>query len=446
MARIRQLSKLYLRGSLANETMANLTDSQRHKVDQISRLIADHEVLQGHRREFIFQLGATIAGDYSDARNAAEQEYQIAIWRGVVHLLYHANYTYVCRSCEASCYTTQRGTQKAIDRRHPVCPHCHSLAIMNPGGTGFKPGQFIHADTYEEAMESCRKTKAPLPTCCSPISPVRGAPKVENPDQMLLDPTQISKFFGEFIWNYFRQVLLENKIVKHGMSEVPVYGPADLVAVEAIISLLKQYDVKYVYCPHTCRHDGYYHIETPVHQTSPEVSASFCDLLKEFAAHGVHIQYNNSSIKVPDLPASSCIEVIVKKSEQVTVLAKTTDNSNTLVDVVELTAEAPEDDMGLSDTLSLIRAELPNGPASRLFDIYIQYGSEWDNFTKSSGQTDKPKQETIAGYLGINNKAYRDAVKEIKLRVLAHVIGPNFQGGPITRREYNHCLRNLAGV
>ena len=61
---ITQLPELYLRGSLANETMANLTEAEKEKAAYITDFVANHDVLQKHKRRYMRDLSTTIGGDY----------------------------------------------------------------------------------------------------------------------------------------------------------------------------------------------------------------------------------------------------------------------------------------------------------------------------------------------------------------------------------------------
>ena len=88
---IRQMPELYLRGSMANITMANMTPAERQHASDLVEYIATHENMQNHRMKLWREFGVTIGADYNDDSAAADEEYRIAIWRGVVDLYYHRN-------------------------------------------------------------------------------------------------------------------------------------------------------------------------------------------------------------------------------------------------------------------------------------------------------------------------------------------------------------------
>jgi len=82
-----QMPELYLRGSLCNVTMRNLTENQKEEIDGIVSEVKDDPLLQPCRVQFRNVLSYTIGIDYKDSE-AADQEYQIAVWRAVVAAKY----------------------------------------------------------------------------------------------------------------------------------------------------------------------------------------------------------------------------------------------------------------------------------------------------------------------------------------------------------------------
>lgn len=78
-----QMPQLYLRGSLCNVTMANLTIDQQSQLSKIVDEIINDPQLQPARYQFKNALRYTIKGDY-EIPEAADQEYQIAIWKAAV--------------------------------------------------------------------------------------------------------------------------------------------------------------------------------------------------------------------------------------------------------------------------------------------------------------------------------------------------------------------------
>lgn len=78
-----QVAKLYLRGSLCNKILKDLTPDQREEIEQIVMMVMEDPLLRQCRAEFCNALARTIRNDY-EVREAAEQDYMIAIMRGAV--------------------------------------------------------------------------------------------------------------------------------------------------------------------------------------------------------------------------------------------------------------------------------------------------------------------------------------------------------------------------
>lgn len=79
-----QMPQLYLRGSLCNVTMKNLTAEEQNEISQIVEEIIIDPLLQPCRASFKNALKFTISGDYRSDIETAEQEFIIAAWRAAV--------------------------------------------------------------------------------------------------------------------------------------------------------------------------------------------------------------------------------------------------------------------------------------------------------------------------------------------------------------------------
>ena len=82
-----QMPKIFLRGSLCNVTMKNLTEKQVKVVNSILDELKDDPLLQPSRTEFKNALKYTIKCDYLNPE-AADQEYQVALWKAIVAAKY----------------------------------------------------------------------------------------------------------------------------------------------------------------------------------------------------------------------------------------------------------------------------------------------------------------------------------------------------------------------
>ena len=311
---LRQMPELFLRGSVANQTMKNLLPEQKLEVNRVTEFVINHPSLIPNKSEFIKQLGRTIGGDYREDHKVAELEYQVAIWRGVVYLLYHCSYSYICGNCKSSTYLTQRNKPSPMDQRYPVCPSCRCVKTTDAGGDVV----FMSHEAFQNSILALPENAA-MPKCESPILPIPGVKKVGNPDLILGDPVQLNKFFSEFIWNYFRQILNENKITYHRKEPKEAYGPADSIAVLEIIGLLTKNKVKYQYCNVTQPENGAYHIYCQVLTTPPEFSPEYMDIVNRHMQFGVKINNSESEFTVPSVAIAPMVSVLVVNPVRVSV-------------------------------------------------------------------------------------------------------------------------------
>jgi hypothetical protein len=85
----RQMPELYLRGAIFNETMKNLTEKQQIELeDKINELLQTPSLAKS-REKFCQTLANTIGSDYKEDKNAAMQEYRIALMKAVVYIMFH---------------------------------------------------------------------------------------------------------------------------------------------------------------------------------------------------------------------------------------------------------------------------------------------------------------------------------------------------------------------
>jgi len=81
-----QIAKLYLRGSLCNETLKKLSVEQKDELEKIVNIVMDDPNLTQCKVEFCNALARTIKNEYDD-RDVGEQDYRIAIMRAAVAAL-----------------------------------------------------------------------------------------------------------------------------------------------------------------------------------------------------------------------------------------------------------------------------------------------------------------------------------------------------------------------
>jgi hypothetical protein len=85
----RQMPELYLRGAIFNETMKNLSQKQIDTVEAKIEILMKTPSLTKSREKFCQTLAGTIGADYREDKNAALQEYNIALMKAVIYVLYH---------------------------------------------------------------------------------------------------------------------------------------------------------------------------------------------------------------------------------------------------------------------------------------------------------------------------------------------------------------------
>jgi len=85
----RQMPELYLRGAIFNETMKNLTQEQMDEVEKKMEILLKTPSLTKSREKFCQTLAVTIGADYREDKNAALQEYKIALMKATIYVMYH---------------------------------------------------------------------------------------------------------------------------------------------------------------------------------------------------------------------------------------------------------------------------------------------------------------------------------------------------------------------
>jgi len=437
MAKVRQLPQLYLRGALVNETMKNLTPAQRETVDRISDEVSKHSVMASNKSKFLSQLGVTIGSDYSN-RLEATNEYKIAIWRGVVHILYHRSYKFQCKACGATSYQSKFGKKISIDRRFDVCPACKSKEIVDPGSTGVESGIYVKDEVFDTMLLDMTNQGLNPPTAKSCIKSIPGQKKVQNPDVILKNPNQLKKWFGEFVWNYFKQTLNENKITHHGRKKHTICGALDQVAVEWILHILALQKVPYQ-CDSFSTIEGYYAIYTRLWTLDvAEVNLELVKV-KEFVGDrggevilgGSDNGYLNNAVLVRDMLGSApCVEVNVATNERVQVVGSTirAGEDETMDPIQQLEKPMAIDDYKLidsDDTLTVMRKKLPDGNCQIMLDLMTTTGEAYDRLVEKFPETiasnfGVPRQNRIAEFLGCSPKEVKRCRAIIEQQMIIH--------------------------
>lgn len=430
MAILRQLPGLYLRGSIANVTLINLTDEQKAQVERIVAIVYNHPEMAKHKAKFIKELSRTIKGDYADDRACAEQDYMISIWRAAASLIAHRDYEFFCTHCKAYTYTTKRGKPKGIDRIQVPCPSCRHAVVSNPGDSDLSIGDVVDHDIAQATFKSLKKA----PTFQSTIKAVAGNMKYADPEAIINCPIQLKKFFGEFIWNYFRQQIKENKRKEHRKKPEKVSGPADKMTVDSIRNLLLNFKIptnRYQILPQ----QGYYSISCNTLLTSPEFSIELAVIISAAEQSGVKVNILPNSINVQEVHDAEIVTITVTNPEHVTMLEQPASNDSdsgvySIDQVSYKTVRGTRMDFDdhitttdLFEASARIRNSLPEGDCRKVFDILRQMGDPYQEFAEAFGKAE-PKINHIAEFLGITTRAVKQHKDAIRVNCLANGLMP----------------------
>lgn len=442
--KLMQLPSLYLRGSMANQTMSGLTEAEIRKVDGIVRMVEDDPCLAGDKHEFIRQLGATIKADYRSDPATALQEYRIAIWRATVQLLFHRDYQYNCAICGASSYITCTGNLKVIDRQFKMCPQCQQAYIDEERRVIVtnrrERSQYVVVDGEGKVYGTFNDKLGMKKILVSPINIIPGTRKINNPDEILSDNVQRGKWYTVWIWNYFRQTLNENIIRTHNKHEVSITGSADYIASQLVISQLKRYKSKFVHS----EEDGLDEIQANIMALDRTFSEWLGSLIREFS--GLQIR-----IEVPRKPDGWASIVRITHSKNAPIITRAINIEDPVVmlsfggpangedddnqgwrDVVEYNSDGQiydgEIDKFISDeAMSIVRTHLIDDGARKTFDILSQTGETWAQFSNQWGQQPARKVH-IAKFLNITTRQVDFYKQMIMTQCLIHDLKSSRKG------------------
>lgn len=441
MSKVRQLSEVFLRGALANVTMKNLTREERTRIEELMVTIGEHEVLAGHKQEFIYKLGSTIAADYHDSTNAAQEEFQIAVWRGIVHLLYHTDYQFECSLCHSTSFLSQSNRLTPFNRRFDFCPVCNCCLISEPCDSLFKTNDPLTQEEYMQVAERLQMEHKRPPLIKSCITAIQGAPKVEDPERILNDPEQLKKFFGSFIWNYFRQILLENPITKHQKRVIGLFGPADKIAADAINLLL--IDIKAFHIYHGCpdRNQRYpmkgscYAINCDPLLVSPsDFYPRFWEIKERLSALGGDVAVSSNYIVVRDMQGQAPFsEFSASVNSEVQIVNNVVGHRSDDGDSIDVISQLEDQHMledstnavEMRETITHVQHCLPDGDCQAVFQLLSGSGPIYQDFVLQYPDTPRvnqgiPHKNRMAKYLGCTAKDIKQHQQTIGLQLIAH--------------------------
>ena len=434
MAIIRQMPGIYLRGSLANVTMKELTQDQIDFCNRVTKQIASSPGMAKHRFKMTQVLGETIGADYK-IRTDAEQEYYIAIWRGVVNLFFHRYYTFKCEACNGTHRIAKTtGLPVAINQIKTPCPACNQCKVTDPGDTDFEEEQFVD---YEEFQNSYKDFTTGIPECGSTIKAIKGEKRYKNPQEILDDSEQMTKFFGEFVWGYFKQQLRENHRTEHNKKPVLISGRADQIITEMILSACKKLKINTIFCKELQPENEWWTIGLYGVHTPPEFTGELIPILDKSKELGVKIVIKQTCIQIQEVKSADIIEAFVIKPEHVSVLENNTsisdkDEGFTIDQMSFKTVKGEKMDLEdhvrtieLRDTMEEVFDSLPDGNCRLIFQLYTQNGEIYDRFHQEYKSPGEPKQGHMAKFLGITPRVVKGHIAHIKHTCLANGLTPN---------------------
>lgn len=425
---------LYLRGSIANITMANLTPEQKESVESYFSMVTNHPEMIRHKAMVMKELGVTIKSDYAEDTHSAEQEYNIAIWRGLVNILYHRDYTFECSACGTNTYITQRNKPKPIERMLTPCPNCRKAEIADPGCSDLKVGDIVD---YDEIQTQFSTVPLNTPKYRSVIKYIPGNPKYENPEAILKCPVQLKKFFGEFVWNYFRQQIKENKRKEHNKHKIKLSGPADEMILEEILSLCDKFRLLLPKKTKIEPYRGYFNIKLNGLLTPPEFSIELACTIFNATMHGISVIIDEQSINIRQDCNAPIITISVTKPEHVMMVDSKVPNqedgesgsfeisqvSYKSVGVLKMNYDDHVFTTDIAEAGTLTRRSLPDGDCRKIYDIYSGMGEIYNEFSGIYGDGN-PHINHVAEFLGITPRAVKQHRETIKVQCLAHNFVP----------------------
>ncbi|MHA1290892.1 MAG: hypothetical protein ACTSPB_26195, partial [Candidatus Thorarchaeota archaeon] len=309
--------------------------------------------------------------------------------------------------------------------------------IVSSGDTKFKKGSYVQGVEFQDAYKDFTQTQIP-PQCESPITYIPGKKTYEEPTKILDDDTQLIKFFGEFVWNYFRQTLKENSRAEHRKAPQKICGPGDWILVQEILSLCVRLKTDFNYCPKTQPENRMYNIAVLGLQTPPDFSSELMVLCQKAADNGIKIDCDHTAIRIHETFDIPYLEAFITKSEHVLVLDGYSSESDDddgkaftiaqvsyrTVGVERMQQEDHTVKIDAQDVINAVRCSLPDGECKQVFDIWAGRGQTYVDFSDQFGDG-KACINHIARHLQITTRAVNMHKQIIKDNMLFYGMVPN---------------------
>lgn len=396
MALIYQTAQFYWRGSVANETMANMTEDQKSTAWELTAKIARDPEMEKHKKKLYGDLNKTIKGDYKDWKDqACNQEYLLTIYKGVVLLLYHHKYTFKCSICNATTYKS-KGKNKSLpiqSRRTQDSDECPNCGHTRQDGT-------------------------------SPILAIKGVKCYNDPWSILADEEQMCKFFGHLLSNACKQQLRENPIATNKRS-VTMTDFADLNILREIEKILHRFKVgikKIEINQGSAFAVNALHFE--VNSLPSEFVGQILSMRRKAETNGVTFRVTNLGIELQRTPDTKTITTTIEEKSRISMCLPSQGVADA-PDILEVSSEETDHCSSViaRDLIENIKELLPNEACLQLLDLEMEIGEIFQKHIKKYGDA-KPTCKTKCELIGITKVEYETCKVQIKSAMIYYGMTP----------------------
>jgi hypothetical protein len=384
MSIVTQLPKLYLRGSLANETMANLTKEQREKIDGILMRIINSQSLVTHKQRYTKILRQTIGSDYKSVE-AAEQDFMVVVWRGLVMLYCHNDYEFKCRYCKSSTYTNKTGAESEIRKKYEICPNCNADSSVG----------------------------------ISPIKVLKINKRHEDPDSVINDENQLSKWFSRQISNATGQQLRENPIT-HVTRTTQTLDYADKNVTSSLLKILSNHKIRARISSgsNSSRTQIFFDISS----VSSKIIGNIIELKSYSVENGVNFEISNVGVEIWRSEHCKFVQMTVTEKTPIsmTTESQTSNEEYNILEMSGTTKKMPS--IHVSDTIDVILSKCKDDLTKKYAQILMEFGEGYEEYVKAF-ETKKISYKNLKKMFGISkNKILdmKDEIGEIMYRLGMH--------------------------
>jgi hypothetical protein len=293
---------------------------------------------------------------------------------------------------------------------------------------------------HDDAQALYQSMPYGAPTFVSCIESTAGAMKYDKSD-ILESDSQLKKFFGEFVFNYFRQQVKENKrkTSKHVQT---ITGFAHEIAEEEIRDLCTKHNV-----PFTIDHSSdMVTINIKGLLTSPDFTAALnvvkahaldrdiglriddFNITVEVAKETFHIMIvDNQYAHAEMVPAKLFTTTITKPTHITMIENKESGDREEGFDISQIGGDEMIDDhvtsIDMQDAFQRTRNALPEGNCRKVYDILSQSGENYILYSEIYGEG-PPKINHVAKWLGITPRTVKQHKETITVCCMANDFVP----------------------